>query len=264
MGSQPRSGIDAENYLTFFPDIPDETRGGRNVREGYARGWGLQFGDLRHKVKRDPLFREAHAAAAHRTILSDDNLKNLFLIMRFFLGRLPAGDIVEFGSFRGGTAIFMAVVARHLYPETKVYSLDTFEGMPETDSAIDAHEKGDFGGVDLRGLRSHARSLGLGNLTFVKGLFQDTAPHLLARVRHLRLCHIDCDIASAVRYSYRACRAFMVPGGYIVFDDATTSSCIGATAVVEDDVIRRDGLNSEQIFPHFVFRAHGFPRPGRR
>jgi len=56
----------------------------------------------------------------------------------------------------------------------------------------------------------------------------------------------------------------MVPGGYIVFDDATTSSCIGATAVVEDDVIRRDGLNSEQIFPHFVFRAHGFPRPGRR
>ncbi len=47
----------------------------------------------------------------------------------------------------------------------------------------------------------------------------------------------------------------MVEGGYIVFDDATLSSCLGATEVVEDLVIRRDGLNSEQIFPHFVFRS---------
>ena len=46
-------------------------------------------------------------------------------------------------------------------------------------------------------------------------------------------------------------------GGYYVFDDATVSSCIGATEVVEDLVIRRDGLNSEQIYPHFVFRAPG-------
>jgi hypothetical protein len=47
----------------------------------------------------------------------------------------------------------------------------------------------------------------------------------------------------------------MVEGGYFVFDDATVSSCIGATEVVEDLLIRRDGLNSEQIWPHFVFRA---------
>ena len=47
----------------------------------------------------------------------------------------------------------------------------------------------------------------------------------------------------------------MVPGGYLVFDDATVSSCIGATEAVESLVVRRDGLNSEQIFPHFVFRA---------
>ena len=43
-------------------------------------------------------------------------------------------------------------------------------------------------------------------------------------------------------------------GGYVVFDDATVSSCIGATEAVEDLLIRRDGLNSEQIYPHFVFR----------
>jgi len=47
----------------------------------------------------------------------------------------------------------------------------------------------------------------------------------------------------------------MVPGGYIVLDDALFSSCLGATEVVEDLMIRRDGLNSEQIYPHYVFRA---------
>lgn len=241
----------------------DEIRDGRNVREGYARGWGLQFGGLGLKVEQDPLYRKASAAAARRTIVADDNRKNLFLIMRFFLGRLPAGHIVEFGSFRGGNAIFMAVVARHLYPATKVYSLDTFEGMPETDPAVDAHEKGDFDGVDLPELRKHARKLGLDNLTFIKGLFQDTAPQLLARVRNLRLSYIDCDIASAVKYSYHVCRPYMVEGGYIAFDDATTSSCIGATAVVENEVIRKDGLNSEQIFPQFVFRSFGPRRADR-
>jgi hypothetical protein len=47
----------------------------------------------------------------------------------------------------------------------------------------------------------------------------------------------------------------MVPGGYMVFDDATVSSCLGATEAVESLLIRRDGLSSEQIWPHFVFRA---------
>ncbi len=50
-------------------------------------------------------------------------------------------------------------------------------------------------------------------------------------------------------------RARMVRGGYYVFDDATVSSCLGATEAVEELVVRRDGLHAEQIHPQFVFRA---------
>jgi len=70
--------------------------------------------------------------------------------------------------------------------------------------------------------------------------------------------HIDCDIRSAVAYSYNVVRPFTVPGGYLVFDDATVSSCLGATEVVEEQVVGRDGLRSEQIYPHYVFRAPGY------
>lgn len=46
-----------------------------------------------------------------------------------------------------------------------------------------------------------------------------------------------------------------LPKGYYVFDDAVSSSCIGAAEAVEEVVIREDGLLSEQIYPHRVFRA---------
>ncbi len=86
-------------------------------------------------------------------------------------------------------------------------------------------------------------------------MYNDTAPQLVKGVKKVPLAHIDCDIFSAVAYSYDLVKEYMVRGGYIVFDDATVSSCLGATEAVETLAIRRDGLNSEQIYPQFVFRA---------
>ena len=181
---------------------------------------------------------------------------NLFLLLNYFLPSLGStGDILAFGAYRGGNALFMARVVASAMPGTRVYALDTYEGMPETDSGIDRHRAGDFSDVDLPELRRHAAAIGLGNVEFVQGLFEDPAPALLAGISAVSLAHIDCDIYSAVRYSYEICKPRMLPGGYYVFDDALYSSCIGATEAVEEYVIGQDGLRSEQIFPHFVFRS---------
>ncbi len=180
---------------------------------------------------------------------------NIFLILKFFLGNIPFGHIVEFGSYKGGNALFMAYVVDKLYPGMKVYSLDTFAGMPVTDMEIDAHHAGDFHDVDLDELQRFASSKKINNLELVKGLFQDTAPTLLPNVGKVSLAHIDCDIYSAVAYSYEVVKPFMVSGGYLVFDDAIYSSCLGATEAVESKLIQEDGLHSEQIFPQFVFRS---------
>jgi hypothetical protein len=242
-------------HLPDFAKIPDTLRKNRNIREGYSRGWGIQFGDLREKIRRDPLYLEATDLASGRTIVAEDIRMNLFLILKFFLTKLPRGHIVEFGSYKGGNAIFMASVARKLYPGMRVYSLDTFTGMPETDDAVDAHSTGDFSDTDLQELIAFTRQSGLDNLEFCKGLFQDVAPGLLPKVRDVVLAYIDCDIYSAVGYSYEIVKPYMVQGGYILFDDAAIASCLGATEAVEDLLIRRDGLNCEQIAPNYVFRA---------
>lgn len=233
----------------------DSIRNGRNVYDGHVRGVGLQFGELRKKVGADPLYQEALRLASGRTIQTEENRMNIFLLLKFFLGGLRPGAIVEYGSYKGGSAIFMAKVCSVLHPDTKVYAFDTFTGMPETDSKIDAHRKGDFNDVNLSELEDYISSIGLFNLKLVPGLFEDTLPFTLPEIGPIRMAHIDCDIRSAVAYSYEASFSRMVPGGYIVFDDALFSSCLGATEVVEDLIIRRDGLNSEQIYPHYVFRA---------
>ena len=242
------------SYLPTVEAIPNEIRDGRNVYEGYQRGCGLQFWNLREHILSDKLYVEAYHKAADRTIMSEENRMNIYLILRFFLEKIPHGHIVEYGSYRGGSAIFMAYVINQLAPGTDVYALDTFEGMPETNKKIDAHNKGDFADTDLESFQARIEELNLTNLYPVKGLFQDTNNAVMKKAGTISMAHIDCDIASGVRYAYENVKPHMVEGGYIVLDDATVSSCIGATEVVEQDLIRKDGLNSEQIWPHYVFR----------
>ena len=245
----------ASNYLPDFPAIEDRLRHGRSVKDGYTRGWGLQFGRLRDDVRGDPVYQRAVKLTRGRSVVSEDNRLNLFLLCRFYLARLAPGHIVEFGAYRGGNALFLAAVAAELFPGIKVYALDTFAGIPDADAAIDAHSAGDFGDVDLDELATFAARHSLDNIEFVKGRFEDTATPLLNRIGRVALAHIDSDTFSSVAYAYDVVRNSMVPGGYLVFDDATVSSCLGATEAVETLLIQRDGLNSEQIWPHYVFRA---------
>ena len=246
----------AASYLPELKGMVNGFRKGRNVYEGYQRGWGLQFGGLKERIFADPLYNEALAVAVDRTIMSEENRMNIFLILRFFIDKIPFGHIVEYGAYRGGSAIFMAYVVQKLYPGMKVFALDSFEGMPPTDKNVDAHNAGDFADADFGQLQRRVTELHLDNLLLVKGFFEETHEEAMRRAGMIRLAHIDCDIAPAVKFSYEGVKPHVVDGGYIVFDDATVSSCMGATEVVEEVLIRRDGLNSEQIWPHFVFRVH--------
>jgi predicted O-methyltransferase YrrM len=233
--------------------MPDRIERGRNVRDGYQRGWGLQFDKLADRIAKEPLFGRAYQLAQGRTVVAPYNLINLYLIIQHFLGRLESQDIIEFGSYRGGSAVFMAWCLKKLYPGAKIYALDTFEGMPETED-VDWHKPGDFGGPNIEEICDFADQAGLDNLVFVKGRFQDTLPILLKSVRPFGLAHIDCDTYAAVKYCQDTMWDQMSKGGYLVYDDALVSSCFGATQAVEELIMERR-VHCEQIWPHAVFRV---------
>lgn len=238
-----------------FPEMDKGLRKGRCPYDGYQRGYGLQFTKLKDTLNSDDLFKRARSVSQDRTVLNEFAIWNIYLIIVFYMSKIPSGHIVEYGSYLGGNAIFMAYLARELYPGMKVYALDTYEGMPSTDLGVDLHRKGDFSDASFENLQSYIDELKLDNLVLVKGLIENTNEEVMRMAGAISLAYIDCDIAPAIKASYDGVKPYMVEGGYIVFDDATLSSCLGATEVVEDLVIRRDGLNSEQIFPHFVFRS---------
>jgi predicted O-methyltransferase YrrM len=241
--------------IGYLPDVGvrDGIVLGRSPREGYQRGWGLQFGGLADRVKLDGLYQRALADTRITPWVTEEKRMNLYLLMTKFLPTLVHRNIVEFGSYRGGTALFMANVMREVDPSAVVYALDTYAGMPETDKQIDAHNGGDFADAALNELRATIADLKLENLVPVQGLFHQTFPALAEKTK-FGLAHIDADIYSSVRYAQDAVWPCMTRGGYVVFDDAEVSSCLGATQAVEELIIERR-IHSEQIWPHFVFRA---------
>lgn len=243
-------GAILENFHRF---IPEATRDGRNMMAGYMRGWGICYKTLTDFIRKDPIYRESLYLASGRTIVNENNLMNLFLIMKYGMKGF-SGDFVEFGSYGGGSALFIANNARRLGFTGKVYALDTFQGMPSTDDLIDFHQQGDFADTDIDRLVKYASEVGLNNLVFVQGLFEETLPDLLKKVSSIALAHIDCDIYSAVKYAITSINPFMEKaGGYLVLDDPLVPACLGALQAVEE-VLQKRGFRAEQVYPHLVYR----------
>lgn len=246
--------------IVFAPvPMTDEIRGGRSLHDGYQRGCGLMHTDLPTAIEADPLYRAAVEASGGWSIMTGAKRMDLFLLLTRFLGKLAHRDVIEFGSYRGGNALFMARILRELHPEAKVYALDTYAGMPVTDLTRDVHHAGDFADTSQADLEARRDALGLANLVVVKGLFEQSFPAIAGSGTTFGLAHIDCDIYSAVKYAQDAVWPHMTRGGYLVYDDADVPSCIGATEAVEELVMDRR-LHAEQVWPHWVFRA-GLDRP---
>jgi len=225
--------------------------------DGYQRGTGLAHGTLAEGVWNDPLFRKALALARLgpvRTMCTEERLMNLFLLIKFFLRDLPSQTVVEYGTFRGGSALFMAALLKELYPRAKVFALDTFEGMPDGREGLDLPPPDDFADTSLDVIRFTAEQHGLDNVEFVKGLIQDTVPGVHEKAGAFALAHIDVVLHSAVQFAQDTAWDAMTPGGYIVYDDATEPTCPGATRAVEE-MISRHAISLEQVYPHMVLRA---------
>ncbi|MGN6517268.1 MAG: TylF/MycF/NovP-related O-methyltransferase [Rhizomicrobium sp.] len=225
--------------------------------DGYQRGTGLAHGDLANRVWNDPLFRKALAIARHdpvRTMCTEERLMNLFLLIKFFLRDLPSQNIIEYGTYRVGSALFMAALLKDLYPGARVWALDTFEGMPAGEDGLDLPPPDDFAATNLNIIRFTAEQNGLDNVTFVKGLIQDTAEGVYKEAGSVALAHIDVVLYSAVVYAQESVWNAMEPGGYIVYDDATEPTCPGATRAVEEMISKRN-ISLEQVYPHMVLRA---------
>jgi len=98
--------------MDFMPAVPEMQRTlerGRYLYDGYQRSSSLKYGSLGDLVTRDPIYRKARAASrlpGVRSVVDEERFHNLFLIIKFFMRDLKSQNVIEFGAYKGGSAIF--------------------------------------------------------------------------------------------------------------------------------------------------------------
>lgn len=122
----------------------------------------------------------------------------------------PDGNIVELGTYKGGSAFALHSVARG----RPLHLFDTFTGLPEKTEQLDIFGIGAFGDVtesNLQALKEH-----LPNATFHVGFFPATMP---AELSSIAFAHIDCDQYASCKAAIELWWPRMVPGGIMAWDD---------------------------------------------
>jgi O-methyltransferase len=169
-----------------------------------------------------------------------------------------AGDFIETGVWRGGSAILMrAILHAHGINDRIVWCADSFAGMPipqEQDKALDAgsdFSDRDYLSVTLEQVQRNFSRFGLldDQVRFLKGWFCDTLSS--APIRQLALLRLDGDLYESTTVALTNLYDKLSPGGYVIVDDYNSwEGC--RTAVNEFRAGRSISAPLESIDAHAV------------
>ena len=151
-----------------------------------------------------------------------------------------AGDIAEFGSWRGANLMFITKVMHFLDPNgaKRVHCFDNFEGLPEF-SAADGDEQGRVG-MYRGSLEEITASIELYGFTDTiaihKGLIEDTLPAYLDanQATSFSLIYFDADLYEPAVTVLRHGHERLSRGGVFVFDEWNSEGWPGEGLAVRE------------------------------
>ncbi|MEP6573558.1 MAG: TylF/MycF/NovP-related O-methyltransferase [Gemmatimonadota bacterium] len=128
-----------------------------------------------------------------------------------------AGDIIECGTWKGGSAANLSLVCRLVGRKLRIY--DSFEGLPAGeagDREAQYYQKGDYCGT-LEEVRSNLKRYGaIDSCEFVQGWFDATLPKL---DRPVLLAFIDVDLEASLHTCVKYIWPWLTERGYIFIDE---------------------------------------------
>jgi O-methyltransferase len=134
----------------------------------------------------------------------------------------PPGAFAEVGVYKGGSAWFLAEVARK--QQRNLHLFDTFTGIPEQDSLDYPIKLGDFADTSFEAVQKF-----IPDAIFHVGMFPDTLP---SDLEPLAFVHVDCDQYHTCREVIRLLVPLLVPNGIMLFDDYKLTT--GVTRAVDE------------------------------
>ncbi|WP_028062447.1 glycosyltransferase [Solirubrobacter soli] len=182
----------------------------------------------------DPRFTELvrPVVESERTMLSVPRLYTLYNAVSN--SARPGVAMAEVGTFRGGTAYFLAsAAAERLGEEVPLFVFDTFEGHPEhkITSEIEPEQYvGNFSETTFEDVREYLS--GFEKVQVIAG--EATASLRELPDQQFALVHLDVDLYLPTLECLRYFVERLVPGGAIVVDDFGAPSCPGIIQAVDE------------------------------
>ena len=136
------------------------------------------------------------------------------------------GCSAECGVYKGGSSILIAM-SNNGRPH---YALDSFTGLPQTDSTIDIHETGDFSDITYAEVQLSLAKYK--NIFLLKGFFAESFPKI--NQKRFSFVYIDADLYQS---TLECCNFFyprLMQGGIILFDDYLVQSTPGVRKAVDE------------------------------
>ncbi|WP_244348714.1 class I SAM-dependent methyltransferase [Thermostichus vulcanus] len=164
------------------------------------------------------------------TLLSLERLSTLYSLAKKICQADIPGNFVECGVYKGGSSALLAWVIQNFSRRPrKVYSFDTFSGMPDP-TEVDRHQgipANDTGfGVGTlpapiaENLEQVCEALGVWEWVIpVAGLFENTLPAYREEMGEIALLHADGDWYSSTMDIFRNLYGQVNPKGFIQVDD---------------------------------------------
>ena len=179
----------------------------------------------------DEAFQRVHEAARNHTLVDIYRCYELWTLAGR-LGSVP-GDVLEVGTWRGGTGSILAAACARSSQAKTVFLCDTFEGVVKAGGKDTLYKGGEHADTSQDLVVKLLESLGLTNTRILKGIFPEQTGAEVAD-RQFAFCHIDVDVYAAVSDCLEYLHPRMAPGGFIVLDDYGFPSCPGARRAVDE------------------------------
>ncbi len=199
---------------------------------------------------RDEGFRACHAA------IRDNTLVDLFRCWELWhlLAQVAAvpGDVLEVGTWRGGTGALLGRRAADLGLPAEIHLCDTFTGVVKAGREDAGYRGGEHADTAVPVVEALLRRLELTNVRIHRGIFPEDTGAALADRRY-RLCHIDVDAYRSAADVLDWVWPRLETGGVVVFDDFGFASTPGIARLVHEREGRPDLVCVQNLNGHAVF-----------
>ena len=153
--------------------------------------------------------------------LINKDFKNLGDILNHLIDTEKVeGNIIEFGTYKGQTTVFIAKALEKIHSHKKIFACDTFEGIPYEDKfSTNRKAKGSFSDTNYESVQKAFDNFKVSKkIQIVKGKFEDVVENNLKNEK-FSYVFVDCDVYDASVFSLNFGFPRLTKNGIISFDD---------------------------------------------